>query len=90
MSSSCILRISNVETVIIDPRITIEQKMKKILKDSMVLIQVKGPRITTTIAANTHIEINSPDACLTNVYKVFVKKATCPKVKPKHRIPIII
>jgi len=69
------LRPSNVDIVIIEPKITTEQKMKNILNDSIVLIHVKGPSISTTTPAKTHIETVSPKACLISVCRVLVKKS---------------
>ena len=63
--------------------------MKNILNDSIVLIHVKGPSISTTTPAKTHIDIVSPEACLISVCRVLVKKATWQKVKPKQRKPIM-
>jgi hypothetical protein len=81
---------SNVVIVITEPNITTAEKMKKILNDSIVLIQVNGASINITMPTKIQIDSVSPEACLIKVYNVLARNANYPNVNSKHRMPMTL
>lgn len=68
---------------------TRQLKTQKILKDSIVLIQVRGASITITIDAKIQIDNFSPEAYLVKVCNVFATQLRGAKVNMKLRQAMI-